>query len=91
MTNQLLIILVSSAVALINAILLAKFNRSAKIADSRQEQMTQIQKDVDLLKAGYITADRLRLLIKEELHDAFTSFELRLVNDGRINPKRSKQ
>ena len=91
MSDQLLIILFSSAVGLFNAVILAKYNRAAKREDSRQEQIATMQKDIDLLKSGYITADRLRLLIKEELAEAFTAFELRLINDGRINPKRSKQ
>ena len=68
MSDQLLIILFSSAVGLVNAILLGKIqSRRPKREDSRQEQIATMQKDIDLLKSGYITADRLRLLIKEEL------------------------
>ena len=90
MSNQLMIVLFSSLVALFNAVILAKYNRAAKREDERRTLLSQLQKDVDLLKAGYITADRLRILLKEELKEAFADFELRLINEGRLDPKRRK-
>lgn len=85
-----MIILFSSLLALFNAVILTKYNRAAKRDDDRKTLLIQLQKDVELLKAGYITADRLRILLKEELKEAFADFELRLINEGRLDPKRRK-
>jgi hypothetical protein len=88
MLSQIITIAFGSIMGLVNAILLAKYHRACKREDQRNDEIKLIQHDIAMLKAGYITEDKLRLALKEELKDAFKDFELRLINEGRLAPKR---
>ena len=84
--NMLIPILVSAFLGFLNAIILAKYNQAIKREEKRQDEIVQIKKDLAVLQRGYVTEDKLRVVMKEELHKAFQDYELRLINEGRLEP-----
>lgn len=88
--QQILMFAIPALFALMNAVIMAKYNQALKRDEARNEELTQLKKDVAILQRGFITEDKLRVVIKEELNSAFQNYELRLINEGRLDPKRSK-
>lgn len=83
MTAQVIVIVFSALMALVNAIFMAKYNQKCKQNDEREKLLQIMQNDISMLKRGYLTEDRMRIVFKEEL----AHFELRLINEGRLEPK----
>jgi hypothetical protein len=73
---------------IVSGIILARFRQAMKREDDRREEINTIQADITLLKLGLLTEDKLRTLVKEEIRAAFKDFELGLINDGRLVPRR---
>jgi len=83
MPQQYLTIIFSSVMALINAIVLVKYNRRCKSDDDRELRIRSIEADLLTIKHGLLTEERFRRILVEELRE----FELRLINEGRLEPK----
>jgi hypothetical protein len=83
MPQQYLTIIFSSVMALINAIVLVKYNRRSKSDDDRERRIRSIEADLLTIKHGLLTEERFRRILVEELRE----FELRLINEGRLEPK----
>jgi len=81
-------IILSAVLAGLNAYLLAKYNRACKREDNRMDEIKTMQADIAMLKSGYITEDKLRTLLQQEIKNAFKEFELSMINEGRLAPKR---
>lgn len=88
MLSQIITIAFGSIMGLVNAYLLAKYNRACKREDNRMDEIKTMQADIAMLKSGYITEDKLRTLLQQEIKNAFKEFELSMINEGRLAPKR---
>lgn len=86
--TQVITYAIPAVFALLNAIIMAKYNHALKRDEKREAELAQIKKDITLLQRGFITEDKLRVIMKEELRNAFQDYELRLINEGRLQPKR---
>lgn len=90
-TQQILLLAIPALFALMNAIIMAKYNQALKRDEARNEEVVQLKKDVAILQRGFITEDKLRVVIKEELRNAFQDYELKLINEGRLDPKNRRK
>lgn len=90
-TQQILFFAIPALFALMNAIIMAKYNQALKRDEARNEEVVQLKKDVAILQRGFITEDKLRVVIKEELRNAFQDYELKLINEGRLDPKNRRK
>ncbi|MDD3535364.1 MAG: hypothetical protein PHC50_04375 [Candidatus Cloacimonetes bacterium] len=77
-----------AVLSLVNAIILANIKKNDKNKATLVADLLRLKEEVKLLQAGIVKEERFRLIVREEISTAFSDFELRLINEGRLTPKR---
>lgn len=72
---------------LLNVYVLWLLNRRTKASDEHKAQHKKIEEKQLLIENQIITEESFRRILKEELRD----FELRLINEGRLDPQRRRK
>lgn len=81
--------IVAGAMVLLNSYLIWRLNRKGKSEDERDRAMQEMdirlnaqEKACAVCRASLLTEEKMRALLEEQ----FRSFELRLINQGRLSP-----
>lgn len=72
---------------LLNVYVLWLLNRRTKASDEHKAQHKMIEEKLLMIAGQAITEEAFRKILKEELQ----VFELRLINEGRLDPQRRKR
>lgn len=72
---------------LLNVYVLWLLNRRTKTSDEHKAQHKKIEEKLLLIEGQALSEETLRKVLKEELQ----VFELRLINEGRLDPQRRKR
>ncbi len=72
---------------LLNVYVLWLLNRRTKASDEHKAQHKMIEEKLLLIEGQALSEETLRKVLKEELQ----VFELRLINEGRLDPQRRKR
>jgi len=71
------------AIGAINVYVMFGLSRSSKKKDEHETEHKRVNERLQSLENGQLKEDRFRMILKEELGQ----FELRLINEGRLEPK----
>lgn len=77
---------VLALLALLNVYVLWVLNRRTKANDEHRLEHKAIEAQLERLRGCSLTEERFRQILKEE----FQVFELRLINEGRLEPQRRR-
>ena len=81
-----LTVFVAAFLGLLNAVLMFKLNRAAKRNDEHEARHKRHEDDIRRLQGEILSEDRFRQILREELKE----FELNLINEGRLDPKKQR-
>ena len=79
--------IIFGGIGIVNVYTIFALNRKAKKDDEHDVCHKDLDRRISALETSAMTEEKLRKVIREELID----FELRLINDGRVEPKNKKK